>query len=176
MVYMRAQGIWVVVDRISTDRPRVVEGLWHVHPSCTVALTSKVASKPSLTSHVTNNRTRIGLDIIQATGAASSWMNVTLVLGQTKPVLQGWYSPTYGTKVPSPTLVYTSGVGAGVSTYAWLLVPTTAGLRSNATASVKYQNATHVVVAICIPSRAPPPAPAAFTADVAVEIPTPPLL
>lgn len=35
VLYVRDQA-WVVVDRITTDRPRTVETLWHFHPDCTV--------------------------------------------------------------------------------------------------------------------------------------------
>ena len=37
VVYIRGSG-WVVVDRIRTDRPRIIDVLWHYHPDCTVAI------------------------------------------------------------------------------------------------------------------------------------------
>lgn len=37
MVYLRGSG-WIVIDRIRTDRPRIIDVLWHYHPHCTVAI------------------------------------------------------------------------------------------------------------------------------------------
>jgi chromosome segregation ATPase len=53
------------------------------------ALAQQVASAPAARS-----RPRTGIDIVSASGAGT-WANVTVVRGQTEPVLQGWFSPTY---------------------------------------------------------------------------------
>eukprot|EP01048_Picozoa_sp_COSAG05_P011159 COSAG05_NODE_1033_length_6088_cov_21.220738_4_plen_108_part_00 len=35
--HLRKHGVLVVVDHITTDRPRNVVAFWHAHPNCTVA-------------------------------------------------------------------------------------------------------------------------------------------
>ena len=135
-------AFWVVVDRVSATTDRGVEALWHTHPNCTV----KIAPDDE-TVHVFDNNTGVGLEIIAVSGSSGRWSNVTEIRGQTHPVLQGWFSPTYGTKLPSSALSYLADVEKGDTTFAWLLRPggvATAG----AQARVCSENATHVVVEV----------------------------
>jgi hypothetical protein len=143
LVYQRGRGVWVVVDRVQSDRARHVEGLWHAHPDCNVTLGP--GAHPIST--ISNNKTGVGIEVVQASGC-QGWTNITIVSGQTEPVLQGWFSQTYGDKAANPTLSYTSLVSSGVSTFAWLIVPTTTPSGKPPTAHVGYENATHVTVQV----------------------------
>jgi hypothetical protein len=75
----------------------------------------------------------------------------------------------YATKLASPAISYTTTVYGGVSTFAWLIVPTRIGAPSNAVASVSHQNATHVVVTVDYEM----PAIGRVQENVTVEVPTP---
>ena len=169
MAYQRGKGVWVVVDRVVSDRQRTVEGLWHAHPNTTATLDAGGAA------HIYNNVSRTGLDIVPAVCAGchspdTGWRNATVVIGQTEPVLQGWFSPSYGTKLASPALSFTTTVGKGVSTFAWLLVATRSGAHSAAVVSVPSENATHVEVHY--EYEVAPPAAGRVEGTVVVEIPT----
>ncbi len=110
VVYRRGQW-WVVVDRVWTDSPRTIQPLWHVHPACTVRLEAGQT--------VTTDEGKGNLRIVPA--GRIDW-DVKLVQGQTEPHIQGWYSPEYNIKQPSPTVVY-SAESEGSTTFAWLLLP-----------------------------------------------------
>ena len=73
-----------------------------------------------------------------------------MIIGQTTPVLQGWYSPHYDAFSASPAISLTSEIEAGASTFAWLIVPTEGGVASSATAHIVSANATHVCVAVLV--------------------------
>lgn len=136
---------WLAVDRIDSNRPRSVEALWHAHPNCTVVL-----DRPAGSAHIADNSSRVGVDIVQATGASAVWSHVEVIIGQTTPVLQGWYSPHYDKFSPSPAMSLTTEIQAGASTFAWLIVPTADGVASRATAHIVGANATHVCVAVLV--------------------------
>lgn len=90
LVYQRARGVWVVVDRVQSDRERHAESLWHAHPHCSVQLHPELA-----TASIANNESRLGIDLVQATGGGViNWVNSSVVIGQDEPVMQGWFSPT----------------------------------------------------------------------------------
>lgn len=107
--YLRGR-YWVVVDRISTDRPRTIQPLWHFHPDCAVSV-----EQDSVVATQAGGR----LSVIPVSDL--KW-NVKLVKGQTEPSKQGWYSVTYGSKVPSPVAIYSASI-ANSAVFAWLLVP-----------------------------------------------------
>lgn len=153
----------MVVDRVSATTDRSVEGLWHTHPNCTV----KIAPGEDQTVHVFDNTTRVGLDIMAVSGSSGKWSNVTEIRGQTQPVLQGWFSPTYGTKLASSALSYIADVGKGDTTFAWLLIPSH-GATGGTRARVCSENATHVVVEIRYDF--PPPAIGRVERNVTVEV------
>lgn len=101
---------WVVADRLETDRARRVEALWHFAPECNVAVDGR---------SVASNDAGQGNLRVQPVGGIP-W-RVDIVKGREKPV-QGWYSPVYTKKVPSPTAVYTADI-PGTTTFAWVLLP-----------------------------------------------------
>ena len=45
-----------------------------------------------------------------------------IIAGQEKPYIQGWYSETYGMKVPNTCVTYAS-ILEGQTRFGWLLVP-----------------------------------------------------
>jgi hypothetical protein len=152
----------VVVDRVSATMDRGVEGLWHAHPNCTVRVGSD-----DQTVHIFDNTTGVGLEIIAASGSTGRWSNVTEIRGQTHPVLQGWFSPTYGTKLVSSALSYLGDVAKGDTTFAWLLLPSE-GVTAGTRARVCSENATHVVVEVLYDF--PPPAIGRVERNVTVEV------
>ena len=101
--------LWVVADRVRTDRPRRIQVLWHWHPDCNVILDgeSAVSDDPGLAN----------LRILPA--AAFSW-DVQLVRGQENPVIQGWYSAIMGERQPAATALYETEI-ADEATFVWLL-------------------------------------------------------
>ncbi len=109
VVYLRDQ-YWIVVDRISTDRPRQIQPLWHFHPDCTVIVEDR--SVASIDPDVGNLR------IIPASDL--DWQ-VKIVAGQNHPV-QGWWSGQYNQILPSPTAIYSAEIMTTVN-FAWVIYP-----------------------------------------------------
>lgn len=108
--YLRDQ-LWVVLDRLETDRPRNLQALWHYAPDCTVILEGQQA--------VSNNPDAANLRIVPL--GPVNW-RPQIVSGQEEPHIQGWYSADYGKKVPNPALVYSASIDQS-ATFAWILVP-----------------------------------------------------
>ena len=158
LVYRRG-SFWLVVDRVETTKSRTVEALWHTHPDCAVTIVGSVAQ-------VSNNVA--GIDVIAASDSTGRWKNTSVIRGQTKPILQGWFSPTYGTKIASPTISHLADVGQGETTFAWLLVPTRRGIPSGAAATVTQENGTHVVVTVVY--EFPPPAIGSIKENITVDV------
>lgn len=110
VVYLRGR-YWIVVDRITTDRPRTIQPLWHFHPDCTVAVDG--------TSVASTDPAKGNLRIVPV--ADFPW-NVRIIKGQTEPTIQGWWSRRYNHKQPAPTAVYSANIDKS-ATFAWVLVP-----------------------------------------------------
>jgi len=110
VVYLRGK-YWLVFDRVTSDRPRKLEALWHFHPGCSVKAEGLQA--------VSSDAGKGNLRIVPAAGPR--WQLKT-IKGRRKPSIQGWYSPTYNVKQPSSTAVYSAGA-AGNATFAWVLFP-----------------------------------------------------
>ncbi len=110
LLYVRGR-YWIVVDRITTDRPRALETLWHFHPRCTVQLSDKSA----YTSDVESGNLRI------VSAHPEAW-TVDVFSGQDQPHPQGWYSERYNLVDKAPTAVYRAKIQHS-SVFAWLLVP-----------------------------------------------------
>ncbi|PWJ59377.1 heparinase II/III-like protein [Dyadobacter jejuensis] len=109
VTYVRGQ-FWVVVDRVTTDRPRKVEALWHWHPSTVVEAEGPLVK----TNHPKGN-----LAVIPMGAPAYA---ISLVKGQEKPDLQGWYSPEYNQYEPNVASIYETEVPES-TTLVWLLLP-----------------------------------------------------
>jgi hypothetical protein len=102
--------LWVVVDNITTDRPRKIEALWHWHPGCKVVVESE---------KVATQNEKGNLQIIPV--GKQNW-EVKLVKGQEEPEIQGWYSPEYNKFEPNPTTIYSTQIESN-STFVWILYP-----------------------------------------------------
>jgi hypothetical protein len=109
LFYVRGR-FWVVVDHISTDRPRKIEALWHWHPNCIVQQENN--------GIVATNNPRGNLKIIPV--GNHNW-NIDLVKGQDDPV-QGWYSKEYNLFEPNVAAIYSDHIDAD-KTYVWVLLP-----------------------------------------------------
>jgi len=102
---------WVVVDHIDTDQPRELQVLWHYAPDCEVAIDgSEVASA---------NEDKPNLRIVPIGNV--KW-EIEMVKGQEEPFKQGWYSATYGSRVPNPTVIYSTHI-TRPATFVWILIP-----------------------------------------------------
>ena len=102
---------WIVVDQIITDRPRNISALWHYAPHCHVT-----------TDGGTVTSSDAGQGNLRIVPAAKTLWDIELIKGQTEPVIQGWYSETYGKKEPSTTAVFSTEIKESI-VLAWLLVP-----------------------------------------------------
>jgi hypothetical protein len=109
IAYLRSQ-YWIVVDRITTDRPRNIEVLWHFHPDCTVSVEG--------TDVVTQDENVGNLRITPA--SEINWQ-LQKYRGQEHPK-QGWWSREYGHICPNDTVVYQAHISTS-STFAWVLFP-----------------------------------------------------
>lgn len=109
-LYYQRGEFWIVVDRVTTDRPRQVEALWHWHPDCKVIVES---------DQVRTENARGNLQIIPVGG--QKW-DVKLVKGQEDPELQGWYSEEYNKYEPNPTAIYSTRIEQA-DTFFWVLYP-----------------------------------------------------
>ncbi|MHC4916825.1 MAG: alginate lyase family protein [Planctomycetota bacterium] len=102
---------WVVFDRVTGDRARRLQILWHFHPECTV----KTEGAQALSTDAGEGNLRI----VPAGGP--EW-KLESVKGREKPSIQGWYSPTYNVKQPNSTAVYSAKAGKAAA-FAWVLLP-----------------------------------------------------
>ena len=110
LFYIRGQ-FWVVIDRITSDRPREIEVLWHWHPDTSVRETG-----PGV---VSSTNQRGNLKILSA--GNPDW-NIDFVKGQEDPVVQGWYSKEYNMYEPNTATIYSCHSNSG-STFVWVLFP-----------------------------------------------------
>ena len=110
MVYVRGK-FWVVADRLTTDRPRQIETLWHWHPANQVQV-----GKSGITS-TANDRGNLAIIPV----GAADW-KITQVKGQETPSIQGWYSKEYNTFEPNPTTIYSRQLKSN-DTFVWILWP-----------------------------------------------------
>jgi hypothetical protein len=110
VLYVRGE-FWIVLDKISTDRPRKIAALWHWHPECTV---EKVNENGVATTNEQGNL------LIQPVGSID-W-TIDLVKGQEVPHIQGWYSEVYNKVEPNTASVFSTGMVED-ATMVWLLYP-----------------------------------------------------
>ncbi len=110
VAYLRG-AYWIVVDRITTDRPRTVSPLWHFHPDCTVAVEGNAVTSTDADKGNVRITPVSGLD----------W-KVDLVKGQGEPDIQGWWSREYNHKTPSSCAVYSASIEDS-AVFAWVITP-----------------------------------------------------
>ncbi len=116
VVFLHDPGCWVVLDRVSTNRPRRLTALWHFRPEREVKLTDAGTL-------VTNDREGANLAITPV--GSVQWEN-TIVRGQESPRLQGWYSEQATEWEPNPC-VRMEGQIEGDAVFAWILYPVREG-------------------------------------------------
>lgn len=109
VVYLRGK-YWIVVDRITTDRPRQIQALWHFHPDCTVIVEDK--SVASIDPNAGNLRIMPASDL--------NWQ-VKIVAGEENPI-QGWWSGEYNQILPNPTAIYETEILA-TTNFVWVIFP-----------------------------------------------------
>lgn len=107
--YVRGE-FWIVVDKISTDRPRKIEALWHWHPESQVI-------KEQLTVKTKNKKGNLAIIPI-----GNPDFQIQMVKGQENPNIQGWYSPEYNVFGPNMASIYHLDI-SGNTTIAWLILP-----------------------------------------------------
>lgn len=107
--YQRGE-FWVVVDQISTDRPRTIQALWHFHPDCALQKEQ---------SRVLTDNPRGNLTLIPV--GETDW-KVELIKGQKSPEIQGWYSREYNTCEPNTTAAYSTSIQSDCR-FIWVLFP-----------------------------------------------------
>ncbi len=110
LFYVRG-NLWVVADRIKTDRPRQIETLWHWHPECKV--------EKAKNGIVTTKNEKGNLSVVPV--GDTKW-NVNFVKGQEKPEIQGWYSEEYNKYEPNITTVYSTNIESN-AIFVWILQP-----------------------------------------------------
>jgi len=101
---------WVVVDQITTDRPRKIEALWHWHPENKL----KIENDKVYTANESGN--------LQIIPTGNQKWEVKMVKGQEQPEIQGWYSKEYNIFEPNPTTIYSTQIEKDV-TLVWVLWP-----------------------------------------------------
>ena len=110
LFYVRGE-FWVVVDRITTDRPREIKALWHWHPDCKVSVSKE--------GNISTDNKQGNLEIIPVD--KKNW-NIAQVKGQEDPQPQGWYSKEYNEAEPAPASICSTEIN-GDTSFAWLLYP-----------------------------------------------------
>jgi hypothetical protein len=90
-----AKDLLLCLDALSSDAPHDYALLWHFAPEATVSLDGLAATAVI-----------DGAAVLAMTEAPLGQLTATTTRGATTPVLQGWYSSTYGVKVPSTTVTY----------------------------------------------------------------------
>ncbi|MEA3364263.1 MAG: alginate lyase family protein [Candidatus Hydrogenedentes bacterium] len=141
VVYMRGR-YWIVVDAVSTDRPRDVTALWHFHPDCTVA--AEGLSAVSTDAESGN---------VRVTPVSVLDWRVNLVKGQEKPEIQGWWSREYNHKTPAVCAAYESHI-EGPAVFAWVIV-LALGAVPDAEAALEMVDAKNAQVRITMPGAEP---------------------
>ena len=148
----------LVVDALSSDRPRSVQATWRAHPNATgVAVGADgVAVVGGVATH-SGQPTQAQACIMPVAGPGvprvRAFDRASLVAGvyanaTTGVRWQGWFSQSYDDAWPTPTLVYDAAAVPDGAIFAWLIVPQSARGACGAaagSAAVLSANATAVV-------------------------------
>lgn len=121
VVFLRDAGAWVVVDRITTDRPRSLTAMWRFRPE------RKVQLQPD-GSIITDDPEGANLSITPV--GPVSWQT-ELVRGQEEPYLQGWYSESSPEWTPNTCAELRAEVEDD-AVFAWVILPRAEGPASSA--------------------------------------------
>lgn len=109
-LYYARGDLWVVVDQITTDRPRKIEALWHWHPDCEVAVDG---------NRVFTQNEKGNLQVIPV--GKQKW-EINFIEGQEEPEIQGWYSEEYNKYEPNVASIYSTNIESD-SKFVWVLFP-----------------------------------------------------
>jgi hypothetical protein len=109
VLYVRGE-FWVVVDRITTDKPRKIETMWHWHPEC-------VVEKDNSTIKTRNKKGNLAVIPV-----SQQEFDISFIKGQEEPEIQGWYSSEYNLFEPNITSFYSTNINEN-SIIVWLLLP-----------------------------------------------------
>lgn len=109
-LYYKKDNFWIVVDKITTDRPREIQALWHWHPDC------KLINQGD---RILAENSSGNLSIVPV--SENDW-KIDLIKGQEYPEIQGWYSKEYNIYEPSTISVYSTRIESN-SIFVWLLFP-----------------------------------------------------
>jgi hypothetical protein len=110
VVYVRNK-FWVVVDHITTDRPRDIQGLWHFHPHCTVDIQGNTVTS-----------TDADKGNVRITPISLSKWHIEIIKGQEEPFIQGWYSREYNHKQAASCAIFKTHIEKN-ATFAWVITP-----------------------------------------------------
>ncbi len=106
-VVVLRQGLTLVVDRLAGSATHTYTQTWHLPPDASIDAEGQDVA-------VINGAGKRVLQIRQADPAAET---LATARGQTSPVMQGWYSSSYGSKVPDWALEYSrKGTSANFTT------------------------------------------------------------
>ena len=139
MVYVR-DNFWVVVDNITTDRPREIQTLWHWHPRCEV---QKQAGNIVSGAHTGGN--------LQILPVGDTDWDIEMIKGQENPEIQGWYSQEYNQFEPNIASIYSTTIESD-KVFVWLLMPSRSGARK-VEAKIISRSKTGVKLEISEPSK-----------------------
>jgi hypothetical protein len=110
VLYVRDE-FWVVVDKVSTDRPRDIQTLWHWHPRCEITSSRNHA--------LVGTHPGGSLQLIPVTSA--DW-NINMIKGQEEPEIQGWYSEQYNQYEANIASIFSTKIESD-KVFVWLLMP-----------------------------------------------------
>ncbi|MFW6132434.1 MAG: heparinase II/III family protein [Planctomycetota bacterium] len=116
VVFLKEAGCWVVLDRITTDRPREITPMWRFRPERQV----KTDDAGNL---LTADAEGANLAITPVGDIA--W-EVELIRGREHPHLQGWYSEVTTEWEPN-TCAALRGRIDGDAVFAWVILPVESG-------------------------------------------------
>jgi hypothetical protein len=133
LFYVRGE-FWVVVDRIITDRPRQIDGLWHWHPDC------KVQMEGMITKTI-NERGNL-----MVVPVSTQVFDLEFIKGRELPNMQGWYSMEYNIYEPNITSQYRTHINES-TTFVWFLLPSE-GMAPNTTAEITAESESEIQVKV----------------------------
>ncbi len=109
LLYLK-NNTWLAIDQLVLNQPHTVTALWHLAPDLIV--------KEKADQVIASTAGGISISIVPL--GEMDW-DLSVIKGQEKPVIQGWYSPDYDVKMANPTLQFKAEINQPV-TFLWLMV------------------------------------------------------
>ncbi|WP_162274684.1 alginate lyase family protein [Verrucomicrobium sp. GAS474] len=128
LLYVR-DAYAVVLDEVFMDGAHRITVPWHFDPKCTRV---SVNGNEIETANVADRDRDLGAGNLRIVPiplpGVIAWRPPRIVMGESKPLVQGWWSPSYNVKLPAPVALYESAspdvaTPAAPKCFAWLLVP-----------------------------------------------------